>query len=200
MIFYEVNEIKKTKEALLKGAIIAFGTDTVFGLACVYDNEKAIKKVYNAKKREAVKALPMMCKDVSMIKDVAYVSDNAFKIMNHFMPGPITIIYKKKAIIPAIATSNKDTIAIRIPNDSYVLSLLKEVDKPLLVTSANISNEQTELKWQEVAKKLDGRIDGIVKKDATGSISSTIVDCTDKEIKILRQGPISEEEIRKVLK
>lgn len=199
MKLYETNEIERIKNDLLNGEIVAFGTDTVFGLACVYDNPKAIQKVYDAKNREARKALPMMCKSVDIIKGVAYVSDDAYKIMKAFMPGAITIIYKKRPCISDLATSGMDTIGIRIPNDDFVLSLLREVEKPLLVTSANISNEPSELKWEEVYKKLDGRIDGIVKRDASGSSSSTIVDCSGEEIKILRQGPISEKEIREVI-
>ena len=197
MKLYETNEIERIKNDLLNGEIVAFGTDTVFGLACVYDDPKAIQKVYDAKNREARKALPMMCKSVDIIKEVAYVSDDAYKIMKAFMPGAITIIYKKRPCISDLATSGMDTIGIRIPNDDFVLSLLREVEKPLLVTSANISNEPSELKWEEVYKKLDGRIDGIVKRDASGS--STIVDCSGEEIKILRQGPISEKEIREVI-
>lgn len=200
MILYETNEIEKIRDNLLKGDIIAFGTDTVFGLACIYDNPQAISKVYEAKNREARKALPMMCESVDMIFDVAYVSEDAHKLMKAFMPGAITIIYKKKPCISDLATSGLDTIGIRIPDDEFVLSLLKAVGKPLLVTSANISNEPAELKWEEVYKKLNGRIDGLVKKDASGKNSSTIVDCSKDEIKILRQGPISEEEIRKELR
>ena len=96
MKLYETNEIERIKNDLLNGEIVAFGTDTVFGLACVYDDPKAIQKVYDAKNREARKALPMMCKSVDIIKEVAYVSDDAYKIMKAFMPGAITIIYKKR--------------------------------------------------------------------------------------------------------
>ena len=91
---YEINEIEKVKDDLLRGEIIAFGTDTVFGLACVYDDLDAIKKVYEAKNREAKKALPMMCSSIDMISDVAYVNNKALKIMKKYMPGAITIIYK----------------------------------------------------------------------------------------------------------
>lgn len=197
---YEINEIEKIKNDLLNGEIIAFGTDTVFGLACVYDDLNAIKKVYEAKNREAKKALPMMCKDVDTISEVAYVSDKALKIMKKYMPGAITIIYQKKECISDDATSGLSTIGIRIPNDEFVLTLLRSVGKPLLVTSANMSHEPSLLKWKDVYEKLDGRIDGVVKKDATGSLSSTIVDCSGTDIKILREGPISKEEIMDLVK
>lgn len=200
MKVYTTEEIETIKNDLLKGEIIAFGTDTVFGLACVYDDLNAIKKVYEAKNRESKKALPMMCSSIDMISDVAYVSDKALKIMNKYMPGAITIIYKKKECIDDSATSGLNTIGIRIPDDEFVLSLLKAVKKPLLVTSANMSHEPSLLKWKDVYEKLGGRIDGVVKKDASGSLSSTIVDCSSDDIKILRQGPITEEEIMDLIK
>ena len=199
MKIYKKEEIEKVKEDLLKGEIIAFGTDTVFGLACVYDNLKAIEKVYAAKNREARKALPMMCGNKEMIKEVAYVSEDALKIMDKFMPGAITIIYKKKDLISDYVTSGLDTIGIRIPDDEWIIDLINRVNKPLLVTSANISSEPSLSKWNEVKEKLDGRIDGIVMGDARGEVSSTIVDCSKEKITILRQGPISEKEILEVL-
>lgn len=199
MKLYEKEDIKEVKDALLNGEIIAFPTDTVFGLACVYDDLKAIEKVYEAKNREAKKALPMMCGNKEMIKEVAYVSDGASKIMEKFMPGAITIIYKKKDVISDYVTSGLQTIGIRIPNDKWIIDLINLVGKPLLVTSANISSEPSLSKWIEVKEKLDGRIDGIVKDDAKGDLSSTIVDCSSDKIKILRQGPISEKDIFEVI-
>ncbi len=200
MKLYEVKDIEIVKEDLLKGDIVAFGTDTVFGLACVYDDLKAIDKIYKAKNREAKKALPMMCGSVLMIDDVAYVSDRARKIMNKFMPGAITIIYKKKDCISNSCTSGLDTIGIRIPDDKFILDLINLVGKPLLVTSCNMSHEPNLSKWEDVLRIMDGRIDGLVKKDALGGVASTIVDCSGNDIKILREGPISKEEIEALVK
>ncbi len=200
MKLYEVEDIEIVKEDLLKGDIVAFGTDTVFGLACVYDDLKAIDKIYKAKNREAKKALPMMCGSVLMIDDVAYVSDRARKIMNKFMPGAITIIYKKKDCISNSCTSGLDTIGIRIPDDKFILDLINLVGKPLLVTSCNMSHEPNLSKWGDVFRIMDGRIDGLVKKDSLGGVASTIVDCSNDDIKILREGPISKEEIEALVK
>lgn len=200
MKIYKKEEIELIKNDLLKGEIIAFGTDTVFGLACVYDNNEAIKKIYEAKNREAKKALPMMCGSKEMIKEVAYVSSKAQKLMDKFMPGAITIIYKKKDVISKQVTSGLNTIGIRIPDDEWIIELINKVKKPLLVTSANISSEPSLSKWEDVYRKLDGRIDGVVAEDARGESASTIVDCSNEDIKILREGPILKEEIFKATK
>ncbi len=200
MKLYKVEEIEKVKDDLLNGDIVAFGTDTVFGLACVYDNLEAIKKIYVAKNREPKKALPMMCSNIKMIEEVAFVDDRARKIMNKYMPGAITIIFKKKDIIDDFVTSGLDTIGIRVPDDKFILNLIDMVGKPLLVTSANMSHEPALFKWIDVKEKLDGRIDGVVLKDAIGYMSSTIVDCSKEDIKILREGPILKEDIFKLIK
>lgn len=192
---YNIEDLEEIKNDLLNSKIVAFGTDTVFGLACVYDDEEAIEKVFNAKNRDYSKALPMMCSTFEMINSVAHVSLKAKGIMETFMPGPITIIYKKKDVIDDKVTSGLKTIGIRMPNDKWILDLINLVGKPLLVTSANLSNEPNLYKWQDVKEKLAGRIDGVVKKDASGDLASTIVDCSNEEIKILRQGPISIEDI-----
>ncbi|MBR3228143.1 MAG: threonylcarbamoyl-AMP synthase [Erysipelotrichaceae bacterium] len=197
---YTKEEINEVRDALLRGEIIAFGTDTVFGLACIYDDEEAIKKVYEAKNRDTSKALPMMCSGFDMIEKVAYVGVKAFKLMEAFMPGAITIIYEKKDVISDLVTCGMNTIGIRMPDDKWILRLIKLCGKPLLVTSANISNEPALFRWEDVEMKLEGRIDGIVTEDARGESASTIVDCSEEDIRILRTGPISEEDIMNALK
>lgn len=199
MNLYKIEDINKVKDDLLNGKIVAFGTDTVFGLACVYDDLSAIKKVYEAKNREAKKALPMMCHK-EMIKDVAYVSDKAQRIMDKYMPGAITIVFKKKDVISDEVTQGKDTIAIRVPNDKFILDLIDLVGKPLLVTSANISGEPSLSKWKDVYDNLNSRIDAIVCKDALGNKASTIVDCSNDKISILREGVIPSSDIIELVK
>ena len=200
MKLYKKEDIEEIKDALLRGEIIAFGTDTVFGLACVYDDLKAIEKVYEAKGRDHSKALPMMCADFEMIEEVAYISDDARRIMEAFMPGAITIIYKKKDSVDDYVTSGRDSIGIRIPDDEWILELIRLVDKPLLVTSANLSNRGALFKWKNVYRDLEGKIDGLVTEDARGEQSSTVVDCSGEEIRILREGPISIKEIEELIK
>lgn len=183
---------------LMSGGILAFPTDTVFGLACIAD-ESAIKKVYEAKGRDFDKPLPMMCCDLEMIEKYAYVSDKAKKIIERFVPGALTMIFKKKDILEDYVTQGKDTIGIRVPDDSFILELIKQLDQPLMVTSANISNEGSLLKWKDVYESMKNRIDGIVCEDARGEMASTIVDLSG-DIKVLREGPISLEEIEEVIR
>lgn len=196
-IKYKKQDIDIIATRLKQGDIIAFPTDTVFGLASVMDVE-AIKKVYIAKGRDFNKPLPMMCDGFEMINEVAVVDEKAKKVIDNFMPGAITIVFNKKDNIDDYITQGLKTIGIRVPDDEWILSLIKKIGKPIMVTSANISNTGSLLKWNDVYESMNTKIDGIVCEDARGDSSSTIVDVTN-DLKLLRQGPIDFEEIKKVL-
>lgn len=190
MNIYNKEDLLKVKEDLLHSKIVAFPTDTVFGLGCIYNDEIAINKIYEAKNRSLSKKLPLMVNSLEMLEKYCDIDNNTRKLFNEFTPGPITLICKYK--------NSEDTVAIRIPNDEFILNLIKELDKPLHVTSANISNSGSLLKAEDVINELDGRIDAIVNADARGDKASTIVDCIN-DFKILREGPISKDEIDKVI-
>ena len=198
-IKYKKMDIEKIINVLISGGILAFPTDTVFGLGCIMD-EKATKRIYEAKGRSFDKPLPMMCSSLEMIESVAYVNEKARKIIDAFVPGAITLIFKKKNNVEDYITQGKDTIGIRVPDDEFILNLIDRLSMPLMVTSANNSGEESLLKWKDVYKVMNGRIDAIVCEDATGDVSSTIVDVTGEDIKILREGPIGLKEISEVLK
>lgn len=197
-IKYTKMDMQKIIDRLLTGGILAFPTDTVFGLACIMDKD-AIAKIYEAKGRSFDKPLPMMCSGKEMINSVAIINKDSEKLIDKYMPGAITIIFNKKDNVEDYVTNGKNTIGIRVPNDEWILELIKELKMPLLVTSANISGDGSLLKWEDVYSCMNGKIDGIVCEDARGDVASTIVDCTD-EIKILRDGPISADEIMETLK
>ena len=196
-IKYTKMDKEKIITQLMQGGILAFPTDTVFGLACIMDKE-AIRKVYIAKGRDFKKPLPMMCDSLDMIKKVAYVNETAEKIINRFTPGALTVILNKQEEIDDYITQGNKTIGIRVPDDEWILELISRIG-PLMVTSANISNEGSLLKWEDVYDSMKGKIDGIVCEDARGDRASTIVDLTDK-IKILREGPIGLDELEEILK
>lgn len=188
----------KVVEILLNGGIVAFPTDTVFGLGCII-NKEAIAKIYEAKGRSFDKPLPMMCNGLQMIESVACVSDDAKKIINKFVPGALTLIFNKKSHIEDYVTNGKPTTGIRVPDDEWILDLINKLNQPILVTSANLSDTGSLLKWEDVYAQLDGKIDAIVCSDATGETSSTIIDVTN-DVKLLRQGPITLQQIMEILK
>ena len=191
-------DTEKIIRMLKNGGIVAFPTDTVFGLACLKE-KKAIGKVFEAKGRSFDKPLPMMCDSLAMIESNAYVNEKARKIIERFVPGPLTLIFRKKDSVEDYATMGKETIGIRVPDDTFILNLIGKLGEPILVTSANLSGEASLLKWEDVLASLGGRIDGIVCEDARGEAASTIVDVSEEEIRVLREGPVSFEEIQETV-
>ena len=197
-VLVEKENINEVIDLLNHDEVVAFPTETVFGLGVKFSHLEALEKIYEIKHRSHSKAISLMIYDPKDIEKYAYVNENAQKLIDHFMPGMITLVLKKKSILSDDFTAGYDTIGIRIPDDPFVLKLLKEVG-PMLVTSANISGQETLLNDQEVYKQFKGKIKMIVKGKCKNTLASTVIR-VDEDVTILRQGCIQEEEIREVLK
>ena len=197
-VLVEKENINEVIDLLNHDEVVAFPTETVFGLGVKFSHLEALEKIYEIKHRSHSKAISLMIYDPKDIEKYAYVNENAQKLIDHFMPGMITLVLKKKSILSDDFTAGYDTIGIRIPDDPFVLKLLKEVG-PMLVTSANISGQKTLLNDQEVYKQFKGKIKMIVKGKCKNTLASTVIK-VDEDVTILRQGCIQEEEIREVLK
>lgn len=198
-IQYLNSQIDIVTQAISDGQVIAFPTDTVYGLGVRYDSEDALNRLKKAKIRPESKPIPMMVSALSQIEEVAYVNDIAKLLIQNFMPGAFTIVLKKKEKIAGYVTNGLPTIAIRMPDDEFVLGIMNRLGKAMLVSSANISAEHSCSNGEEVLKQLDGRIDGIVMGESKSEIASTIVDATTEEVKVLREGAITKEMINKIL-
>lgn len=188
-------ELLLAKQALDNHGVIAFPTETVMGLAVYYDDKKAYDKLNKIKRRPEDKPYTMMVKDVYQIDKYAYISEIAQKIINAFMPGPITLLLPAKEGLPEWVTHNSGTIGIRIPVNEIGLELLKAIDKPILVPSANRSGEKPALDSQEVYQIFQEEVDYIVPGKANLDKPSTIISLLNDEIKVVREGPISIDDI-----
>lgn len=139
-----------------------------------------------------------MCATIEQIKDIAIVDEKTEKLIKSFMPGPITLITKKRKNLPDYVTNGKDTIAIRMAPSKAIEELILKVGSPLFMTSANQSGEAECTTLEEIEKSCP-LLDGMMEGKVTYAKASTIVDCTSKKIKILREGPISLEQIMQVI-
>lgn len=189
------SEIQTALEILQSGGIVAFPTDTVYGLGALAFDNSAIESIYVAKNRPIEKAIPVL---VSSIKDFELVAENippmALKFAENFLPGALTCVIPKKSTLPP-AISATDTVAVRIPNHADALNLLK-LTGAMAVTSANISGQESPTTALEVYEQLNGRIPLILDGGKTlGGVPSTLVDCTKDKPVILREGPISLEQL-----
>ncbi len=196
----EKTDMDEVVRVLKKGGIVAFPTDTVYGLGAMYGNHHALNALKKAKGRPESKPIPIMIATMDQLYEIAQVNDVAKKLADALMPGALTLILKKQEKVSNEMTNGFDTVAVRMSEDPFVQTLITRLGCPLLVSSANRSDELPGVNDVEVLKQLDGRIDAIVKGEVLGSIPSTIVDVTQETITIVRKGMIEETAISAVLK
>lgn len=186
---------------ILHGEVVAFPTETVYGLGANIFNEEAIKKIFTAKGRPADNPLIAHVSDVSQLEFIAEeVSPIARKLIDKFFPGPLTIILPKSKRVPLIATGGLNTIGIRMPRHAIAQQFLRACGMPIVAPSANISGRPSATTWQSVRDDLDSKIGCILKGDpAHVGIESTVLDITGRFPVILRAGAVTYEQLRAVI-
>lgn len=195
------DELRIVTKALDEDKLIVFPTETVYGIAGNALNVEVIDKLFQAKKRDYSKPFSLMLSDINKIKDIAYVSADEEKIINKFMPGPITLILKKKNCISDLATASRDTVGVRIPDHFIALSILKSIDYPLATSSANISGRSNNSDITDIINDLANYVDIFIKGNISSNLlASTVVEIKNNEINILRSGIISEYDIEEVIR
>lgn len=199
---YKQSEITEVANILKNDGVISVPTDTVYGVCARIHSKKAYDKLVEIKNRPANKSFPVMCLNEEQIKSIAVVSADAEKLIRAFMPGPITLVLPKK--IEAFSYINNagervsDELAVRMAPLKILEELLEKTESPLFLTSANISGGEVCKTLDEIEKTCPG-LDGMLEGEISLGEASTIVDLTSNEIKIQRLGPISEEEIKKII-
>ena len=191
--------LNKALEALNAHQVIAFPTETVFGLGVFYDDKEAYELLNRIKNRREDKPYTMMLYDVSEISKYAFIKDKYLPIIRKYMPGSLTILVSAKENVPAYVTHGTGVIGIRIPSNKEALELLKFVKKPLLVPSANKADQKPALSLEEVKSIFKDEISIIVPGQISSGEPSTIIDLTGDEIKLIRKGPIPFEELSQLI-
>lgn len=193
--------LRETIVVLQQGGVVAFPTETVYGLGADASNESAVRKVFEAKGRPSDNPLIVHIADVANI--FLFASEFPAKgqqLANAFWPGPMTLVVKRNMRVPDMVTANLDTVAVRIPNHPVTLALLKKFGGGLVGPSANTSGKPSPTTAQHVLNDLDGKIDAIIDAGATTiGVESTVIDVTVEPPMILRFGGLSKEEIEKVI-
>lgn len=181
------------------GGLVAFPTDTVYGLGALAFDADGIGRIYHAKARPPEKAIPVLIGGVADLDQVASsIPDMARRLANRFWPGPVTLVVAKNPALPRIVSAD-DTVGVRVPNHATALGLLHAAG-PMAVSSANVSGHENQVTAASVLAQLDGHIDLILDGgEAPGGLPSTVVDCTGREPILLRAGPISLEELKAAL-
>ena len=188
--------ISRALLVLRSGGLVAFPTDTVYGVGALAFNTAAVGSIYAAKDRPAEKSIPVLIADpADLAKVTLEVSEAAARLAGRFWPGALTLVVIKHPDLPE-TVSTTPTVGVRVPDHLVARELLRAAG-PMAVTSANLSGQPSPSTTQEVFAQLGGRIALIIDGGKTpGGVPSTVVDCVKAEPQILREGPVSSDEIR----
>ncbi len=186
-------DLKKAIEILKKGGVVIFPTDTAFGIGARIDKKEAVEKLIKIRGRRKLKPFPVLVGSIKMAKIYLKPVDKDVerKLMNKYWPGGLTIVLPclKEKINPLIRGKN-DTLGVRIPNHKQILNLIKGVGVPLIGSSANFSNDKTPFSLKEVDKRLIRSADFVLNGKCLNKRQSTVINCSKKPWKILRQGAV----------
>ena len=185
---------------LRQGGLVAFPTDTVYGLGASANLPQAVEKVYQVKQRPRDRALPLLLADISQISEVAYpVSQVAWRLARAFLPGALTLVLPKSKSVPDIITAGGKTVAVRVPAHPIPVALARGLGTPIVGTSANISGQPSPLTAEEVSIQFGNKMEIIIDGGrCPGGRESTVVDVTGEVPVMLREGAIAREKLQQV--
>lgn len=195
------NNLEKMKSILDNSGIIVFPTETVWGIGCRYDDEKAVSKLYDIKGRNTSNPLQIQISKMSDFEKYSNIKkkDVLNKISSNYLPGPLSIVLEKKNV-PDFVTSNLDTVAFRLSSCSYLIELIDYIGYPIASTSCNLSGQPVITDKTEIIAFAKQYADLLIDIDCGNeNISSTIIQLLNDEIKYIREGVITFEEIKKSL-
>ena len=191
--------ILTASQTVKKGGLVVYPTETVYGLGCSPFHAEAVKRVFEVKGLRK-KPLPILASDIEQVEKIAHMSEKARRIAEEFWPGPITLVLLKKTALPNAITSNMDSVGVRIPRHSVAARLIRLSNGLLVGTSANKTGGEPPRTAHEAAEQLGEEVNMILDGGPTPlGAPSTIVNLTSEEPIILREGPLSLEEISNVL-
>lgn len=174
-----------------RGGLVIYPTETVYGLGCNPYNIQAVKRILEIKGNRN-KPLPVLAASITDAEKVAYISQNGKKLAEKFWPGPLTMVFPKKQILPDVVTFNLSSVGLRIPDNQVVLQLLSMCGGLLIGSSANRTGEEPPRSIQEMPDELKTRVEVVLDDGPTAQgVPSTVVDLTQKKPRVLRQGSIT---------
>jgi len=195
-------QIDELENILKSGGVAIFPTDTVFGIGCLYGKDKALEKIFKIKNRPQYKKIPLLINNKKMVKEYinSFIPEDLELLINKFSPGGLTYIIKTKNKNTKKYSYSDNSIAFRIPDSPYLLKVIKELNRPLFATSANISGSKEIKNLDLMIDTFSKKVDCIVKGEIKKNIPSTIISFTDKKPYFIRTGDISKNLIRKHIK
>ena len=178
-------EVVKILEA---GGIVAYPTDTIYGIGCDIFSKKGLEKIQQIKGRDKNKPMSFICSDLSHISQFAKVPNYAYRIMKRLLPGPYTFILDASSEVPRMLMPKRKTIGIRIPDNAIALSIVKELGHPIITTSANFSGEDVISDPFEIERMMGKQLDAVIDGGNLSGDPSTIIDLTGNAPELIRKG------------
>jgi len=180
--------VRIVADSLRQGGVIAYPTDTIYGIGCDIFNRKGVKKIYQIKQRDPRKPFSFICSDLSEVANYAQVSNAAFKIMKRYLPGPYTFVLEASRVVPDLLTTKQKTVGIRIPDNPIALQIVRELGHPLVTTSANISGEDIFSDPADIQQKLGKLLDLVVDGGSLSGDPSTVISLVNDQVEVIRAG------------
>jgi tRNA threonylcarbamoyl adenosine modification protein (Sua5/YciO/YrdC/YwlC family) len=180
--------VKAAAEVLRNSGLLVYPTDSVYGLGCDLLNKKSVERIYQIKGNDKRKLLSFICPDLKGIAEYAYVSNPAYKIMRHLLPGPYTFILTATKQVPRILLENRKTVGIRVPDNIICQALLAEFGTPIISTSACLPDQVYLSDPDQIAETFARTVDLFLDAGPGGLEPSTIVDLTQEDPVLVRQG------------
>ncbi len=185
--------LKQAVDVLEKGGVIAYPTDTTYGIGCDINNGKAIERIYRLKNKSRKDTLSFICADLSHLADYAVVSTAGFRLMKRLLPGPYTFVLRATKEPPRVLQTKQKTVGIRVPNHPIPLQLVDLLGHPIVSTTANISGEAPFTHPEDIRDALGNDIDLIIDGGDLAGELSTVVAVRDDQVEVLREGKGMEE-------
>lgn len=189
----EPRKIERAVKTIEDGGIICYPTDTVYGLGCDLHNKQAIDRLYQVKAMDRKKPLAFICADLSDIAKYAIVDNPTYRVLKHFLPGPYTFVLKATRDVPRFVQHKQKTVGIRVPDHPVTHALVEALGRPVISTTACEPDEDPIIDPWTIDATFP-TLDLVIEADVCGSVPTTVVDLSDGEVKVLREGagPIDE--------
>ena len=196
-----LSQIRKAARIIKSGGLVAFPTETVYGLGANALDSKSVRKIFEAKGRPSDNPLIIHISDIAELGILAEnIPSTAFDLIEKFWPGPLTLVLKKSKIVPKIVTGGLDSVAVRMPKNKVALELIRLCGTPIAAPSANIAGSPSPTRAEHVSEDLKGKISMILDGGPTKiGIESTVIDLSSKTPMLLRPGGITLEQLQKIL-
>jgi tRNA threonylcarbamoyl adenosine modification protein (Sua5/YciO/YrdC/YwlC family) len=180
--------ITKAVQLLESGGVIAYPTDTTYGIGCSIFSKRGIERIYLLKQREKKKPFSFICPEIAEVARYSKVSNYAFKILKRYLPGPYTFILNASSVVPDLLVTKQKTVGIRIPNNTICLALVRQLGHPIITTSANISGEEPIGDPEQVEQELGKKLDLVINGGTLSADVSSVISLIDDIPVILRKG------------